>query len=138
MSVERVEGHEPGPREHPYGDFNIIASDYFRALGVPLVRGRDFNAADIANGPAVVIVNEAFARRYWPGQEAVGKRSSSTDRTAALRQNHRRCWATHNRRLIDSPRPAFYFHARESRPVMTLAVRTGLEPGGALACCAKW
>jgi predicted permease len=53
--------------------YNVVAPDYFRALAAPL-RGRDFAIADGANAPRVVIVNETMASRWWPGQEAIGKR----------------------------------------------------------------
>jgi predicted permease len=54
----------------PYG---VVSEGYFRALGMPL-RGRDFAATDTEDAPRVAIVNETLARRYWPGQNAIGKR----------------------------------------------------------------
>jgi len=53
---------------------NFVTPGYFRTLGLPLVSGRPFDAGDRAGAPAVVIVNETFARRVWPGQSAVGQR----------------------------------------------------------------
>jgi predicted permease len=134
-SVERVEGYQPGPNEHPFGEFNIVANDYFRALGVSLVRGRDFNSSDGPGAPPVVIVNDAFVRRYWPGQQAVGKRifqhgpngGTATEVVGVVQ-------ATHSRQLTDSPRPALYFpFAQKADFALTLAARTGLEPGGTIA-----
>jgi putative ABC transport system permease protein len=55
-------------------DFNVISPNHFRTLGAPLVRGREFNAQDTADATRVVIVNEATARRYWPNEDAIGKR----------------------------------------------------------------
>jgi predicted permease len=52
---------------------NQISPDYFRALKVPLLRGRWFADADSQNGEPVVILNEAAAARYFPGEDAVGK-----------------------------------------------------------------
>jgi putative ABC transport system permease protein len=51
-----------------------VAGDYFRAAGIPILRGRDFNAADSATAPLVVIVNRTLAEKYWPGQDPIGKR----------------------------------------------------------------
>lgn len=136
MSLERVEGYEPAqPREHPVGDFNVVAPDFFRALGVPLLRGRDFHATDRAGAPPVIIVNEAFARRYWPGQEAVGRRVWQHGPDGPIEtQVVGVVGSTHSRRLTDAPRPAFYFPlAQKSELAMTLVVRTGLEPAGTLA-----
>jgi len=55
--------------------FWMIGSGYFRAVGTPLLQGRDFTAAEQAIGsPPVVIVNETFARQNWPGENPLGKR----------------------------------------------------------------
>ncbi len=53
---------------------NIIGSNYFSTFGIPMVRGREFTSSDTSSAPAVVIVNETLARRYWPGQNPVGNR----------------------------------------------------------------
>ena len=47
--------------------------DYFRALGVPLVKGRFFDLRDTAEAPGAIIINDALARRQWPGEDPVGK-----------------------------------------------------------------
>jgi putative ABC transport system permease protein len=60
----------PGPDE----EIRIVSPDYFRTLETPLVKGRFFSAADTADAPHVVIINQALAKRYWPNEEAVGKR----------------------------------------------------------------
>jgi predicted permease len=51
-----------------------VMGDYFRAAGIPIIRGRDFSDADNANAPLVVIVNRTLADHYWPGQDPIGKR----------------------------------------------------------------
>jgi putative ABC transport system permease protein len=51
-----------------------VTPEYFRLLGLHVVRGRAFNEADDANAPMVAVINEAFARTSWPGQDPVGKR----------------------------------------------------------------
>jgi predicted permease len=65
----------PGTRPHTYS----VGPSYFRTLGIPLVRGRDFDASDRADAPAVAIVNETFARTYFPGGEALGQRVQTED-----------------------------------------------------------
>jgi predicted permease len=57
----------------PRANFLHVSNDYFRALGIPLLRGRTFTAQDTAQAPSVLVVNEAFARRFFPGEDAVGK-----------------------------------------------------------------
>ncbi len=53
---------------------NVVSDGYFSALGIRLVRGREFTARDDSASAPVVVVNEAFAKRVWPNEDAVGKR----------------------------------------------------------------
>ena len=53
---------------------NFVSPDYFRTIGLPIVAGRAFDASDRVGAPLVAIVNEAFAKRVWPGQNPVGQR----------------------------------------------------------------
>ena len=55
---------------------NSVWPRYFETMGIPLVEGRDFSLQDDKEETRVVIVNESFARRFWPGENAVGKRLS--------------------------------------------------------------
>ena len=56
-----------------------VSSDYFRAMGIPLLHGRFFTAADDRNAPPVVIVDDKLAARFWPNESAVGKRIRQGD-----------------------------------------------------------
>jgi putative ABC transport system permease protein len=64
----------PSPGDRPRASARIITPGYFRSMGVPLVRGRDFEARDDDKTPKVIVVNETFARLYFPGEDALGKR----------------------------------------------------------------
>ncbi len=78
-----VQGFERGPDTDAGASFNAVAPGYFRTLGVALVAGREFTEADRLGAPKVAIVNEAFARKFGLGRDAVGKRMARGD-TAAL------------------------------------------------------
>ncbi|MEM7353206.1 MAG: ABC transporter permease [Acidobacteriota bacterium] len=54
-----------------------VGPGYFETLGIPLLRGRGFSDRDAATTSPVVVVNDAFAQRYWPGEDALGKRLRS-------------------------------------------------------------
>ena len=68
-----VEGFARGPDTDAEARYNEISSGYFKTLGVPLISGREFTAADTLGAPKVAIVNEAFAKKFNLGREAVGK-----------------------------------------------------------------
>ena len=72
-----VEGFEKGPDTDANARFNEVGPGYFRALGVPLLAGREFTLSDAIGTPRVAVVNEAFAKKFGLGRDAVGKRMSS-------------------------------------------------------------
>jgi predicted permease len=70
-----VEGRPlAAPNENPNGDFQAVTPGYFTAMNTRLLRGRLLTAADHEDAPPVVVVNDTMAARYWPGQDAIGKR----------------------------------------------------------------
>jgi len=60
-------------RQRPNADPNAISPGFFRALGIPLLRGRDFSEADTLTAPGVAIVNESFVRRFFPNEDPLGQ-----------------------------------------------------------------
>jgi putative ABC transport system permease protein len=60
--------------EQPQAQVNVVTTDFFKTVRVPLLRGRDFNAHDDRNAPRVAIVTESFAKEFFPGEDPVGKR----------------------------------------------------------------
>jgi len=72
-----VEGR-PIPRrgEGPQGTYRVVLPGYFHTMNIALLRGRDFSKNDNQNTQRVVVVNQFLAKRYWPEQDAVGKRIS--------------------------------------------------------------
>ena len=68
-----VEGFEKGPDTDANARYNEVSPGYFRVLGTQLLAGREFTDADIVGSPQVAVVNEAFAKKFGLGREAVGK-----------------------------------------------------------------
>ncbi len=80
-----VEGRSADPNgKWLTADWSAITPDYFRAMGVPLVKGRVFTAQDTAESQPVIMINAAFARRYLPGQDPVGKRIEVGEKQRAI------------------------------------------------------
>ena len=75
-----VEGRpRPAPGTEPLTDEISISGDYFDALGIQLVAGRRFTAADRADKPAVAIINETMARTFWPHENPIGRHIGGID-----------------------------------------------------------
>ncbi|HXG90425.1 MAG TPA: ABC transporter permease [Vicinamibacterales bacterium] len=70
----QVQGYQPKPDENMNPWTNEIAPDYFRTMGLPLRMGREFSERDAAGAPLVAIVNESFAKYYFPNQSPIGQR----------------------------------------------------------------
>ncbi len=68
------EGYQAQTDENTSVRYAMVGPDYFRAMDLPLVQGRPLDGTDLAGAPRVMVVNERFARRFWPGQDAVGRR----------------------------------------------------------------
>jgi putative ABC transport system permease protein len=63
----------------PSADFFIVGSEYFRTMQIPLLRGRGISASDTSGNPIVAVVNQEFARRFFPNQDAIGKQIEVED-----------------------------------------------------------
>jgi len=112
-------------------DWRAISPDYFRTMKVRQISGRDFMDTDKADGPSVVIVDESFARRFWPNEDATGKRikrggreSPDPWRTIVGVVGHVRNYglSTQGREQVYFPHPQF------PRNGMFLAIRANGDP----------
>jgi predicted permease len=80
LGLRSIEGRSPEPQERwtPLR-WTTVRDDYFQAMGVRLLRGRYFSKHDGPDAPLVAIIDESMARRYWPGEDAIGKRFKGQD-----------------------------------------------------------
>ncbi|MEP7016095.1 MAG: ABC transporter permease, partial [Verrucomicrobiota bacterium] len=71
-----IEGRQPASEKNPSPDEEKreVSPDYFRALQTPLIAGRFFTDADNSDAPRVIIINQTFAKKFWPNEDALGKR----------------------------------------------------------------
>jgi len=117
-----LEGARPQPVNR-----NAINPNYFQTLGLPLAQGREFTAQDTADAPRVFIVNEAMARRFWPGQEAVGQRLNGGVIVGVVRNSKEKGLTADTRLMLYEPLAQNYM------PDLTLHVRTATPSNTLLA-----
>src|SRR5215472_9126520 len=72
-----LQPNDPGP----HGHIDLVSSDYFQTLGIPVVEGRAFTDADRPDTEPVAMVDETLARRYWPGKDALNEQISTDGKT---------------------------------------------------------
>jgi len=130
-----VDGYQPPPNEQPTAEYVEVTEDYFTTLGIPIVTGREFMRTDDENAPALAIVNETMAAKYWPGKDAVGQRLKAKDRWlqivgVAKDSNY------HNK--TETPIPFFYVPLRQNFRVQnSLVIRTRETPGAMMTALAR-
>ena len=73
-SYTAVEGYQARDGENMQAYMNALSPGYFATMNIPIVEGRDFTALDARPSPTVAIVNQRFARHFFPGRSAIGKR----------------------------------------------------------------
>jgi putative ABC transport system permease protein len=129
LGLRDVEGHEPEPRSRwtPL-TWKTVGGEYFKAMQIALLRGRTFDVRDGAGAPLVAVIDESTARRYWPGENPIGKRFKGQDRRGESDE-----WLTviglvrdtRRQGLDRTPAPTIYQWSRQSGDATPdLVVRT--------------
>jgi putative ABC transport system permease protein len=130
ITVMRVapEGGAPSSDDTwPAINYAIVHEGYFETLRIPLLEGREFSRHDGASAPAVIVVNDVLARRFWPGTTAVGRRLLAADGTSYEVVGVAR--SLKYLTLGEEPTPYIYRPlAQTGAPTMTLIVRTAADP----------
>ncbi len=134
-----VEGFEAGPDTDTNSRFNVIGGGYFRTLGIPLIAGREFTEADADTAAKVVIVNQAFTRKFNLGQNAVGKRMANS-RSGQLTLQIVGVAQDAKYSDVKQQVPPIYFMPYRQDPqigAITFYVRTAVEPTSMFASIKK-
>ena len=124
----KPEGYVGPPNESTETQVAIVTPNYLHTMQIPLVKGRDFTAQDTKGSQLVAIVSQAFANRYWPRQEAMGKQLNSdlTHQWFTVVGVARDCKEIG---LSESPVPFLYLPVSQVyRPEMIVNVRTAGDP----------
>ena len=119
---------------NPMVNMEVATPDYFRTLGVPIIRGRGFTDADREGVPGAVIVSQSTARLYWPGADPIGRRLRMGEKLEQVFTVVGVVPDTRYRDLRDA-RPSIYFPLRQSFfpfAPWTLAIRTTGSPADAV------
>ncbi len=107
----------------------IIEGSYFRTMGTPLLRGRDFTAQDSASAPTVTIINESLAARLFPGDDALGKQIKDNGQNGVIYEVVGIAKDTAYRNVGEESRPVIYRpFAQEYSPTMSLIARASGDP----------
>ena len=127
-----VEGHPtPPPDEVPEALERVVSPDYFRAMGIPVQKGRAFTDGEGPSTIPVVMVNEALVHRYFPGENAVGRRirPGGPESTGPWYTIVGVVGNVRHLGMDASAKPEIYnLHAQDPWPAMTLVVRTESDP----------
>ena len=133
LSFEQ-EGKPIAKGDQPSADFFNIGIGYFRAMGIPLLKGRDFDDRDRHKSTQVIIVSDTFARRFFPDEDPIGKHikpgiSTFDNEKPSMREIVGVVGDVRNRSLSTEPRPAFYVPQTQTPfSQMTVVVRTIGDP----------
>ncbi len=132
-----IEGRPVAQSQQPRTNAHIVAPGYFDAMGIRLVKGRDFTVRDTATANQVVIVNETLARRNFPNEDPIGKRIrpgvSAGPGDAPMREIIGVVGDVRFRRLSEAPNSEVYLpHAQVPVNGMALVVRADGDPHGVI------
>ena len=125
----RSEGSGTAPGDAESVSSNVVGPRYFQTMGIGLMQGRDFNSQDTQDHPPVVIVNEAFVRRHFPSEDALGKRLSFGGAQGPWREIVGVVRTSKYFSLGEGPTPVAYLPLSQNHETgMSLHVRTTVDP----------
>jgi len=135
----QIEGREPyKPGEEAAADYTVAGSDYFRTMNINLLRGRVFTDQDTTNSPQVMVVSNAFVKRYFPNEDAIGKRIVFDDNDKTVREIVGVVADVRRNGLDADVQPEMYLsHIQNPERRMNLVVRTEARDASQLIPAAR-
>jgi putative ABC transport system permease protein len=123
-------GHAYGPSEFDDAFFRQVTPGYLTAMRIPLLSGRWLDQHDTATGPGTILVNQAFAKRFFPGQDVLGQRLQLMGDPQPTREIVGVVGNISHTALSDPQQPEMYVaYAQYAPPSMNLVVRATANPG---------
>ncbi len=128
----RIEGRPPYPAgSEPDTNYYSVTPGYFKAMGIPLLRGRLFTERDTKDAPRVIIINETMAKRFFPGEDPIGKRLHVTMGPVLYREIVGIVGDVKHYSLDQEAKAQTYEpYAQQPFSGMTLVARTSGDPAG--------
>jgi putative ABC transport system permease protein len=125
-----IEGLPPAPPgQEPSADFRVVTRGFFDAMSIPLVSGRIFTEQDTTDKPPVILINETMARRYFTGQDPLGRRLSILPATSTPREIVGIVKDVRLQSLSSQVAPGVFIpYTQDPWPRMNLVVRTNTDP----------
>jgi predicted permease len=128
-----VDGYRPRDGEDMEYHYGVVGPRYFETMEVPLIRGRGFTDEDRPGAPLVVVVNQAFAKKFWGDADPVGKRISIRGENGPWLEVVGLARDGKYLSIAESSRPYLYYPQLQNPDGVTLHVRTGGDPRSVLA-----
>jgi len=125
-----VEGLTLPPGQVATANYRLTCPGYFKAMGIPILKGRDFDLRDTTSSQGVVIINEETARKYWPGADPVGRRitAGSDDNPRIMTVVGVVANVRHFGLDNSARREMFRPYSQAAWPVMTVVAKTRMAP----------
>jgi putative ABC transport system permease protein len=139
----QIDGRPVARKDEPSADFFSVGVDYFRTMGIPIVKGRDFSDRDQHKTTPVIIVTESFARKFFPGEDPLGRRiqpglNTFDNEHSTMREIIGVVADIRNRSLNMEPAPAYYVPQTQTPfDQMTVVVKTTNDPRSVVAAVTK-
>ncbi len=138
-----IEGQpDPGPGQNPSAVTRVVSPHYFQTMGIELLQGRQLNEQDRSDSPRVIVIGETMARKFWPGEDPLGKRvtmGGPADAPIPWLEVVGVVRDVRQFELAAEPKPQMYVPFEQPvffRP-SHLVLKTSVEPGGLAAAVRK-